>query len=113
MIRRPPRSTLFPYTTLFRSERVGGLLFAEGARQRRLARGAQALIARLARAERGVAGLHRPGEADVGERVFMPAIHLGVVGQRAQLLQRGEHLLRRALEQSAAAAGEQRVATEE
>src|SRR2546426_4181876 len=28
MIRRPPRSTLFPYTTLFRSDRVeaGGLL---------------------------------------------------------------------------------------
>src|SRR3712207_7861228 len=24
MIRRPPRSTLFPYTTLFRSERVMG-----------------------------------------------------------------------------------------
>src|SRR2546429_7205547 len=24
MIRRPPRSTLFPYTTLFRSRRVGG-----------------------------------------------------------------------------------------
>src|SRR5258707_3968347 len=24
MIRRPPRSTLFPYTTLFRSSRVGG-----------------------------------------------------------------------------------------
>src|SRR3712207_7595319 len=24
MIRRPPRSTLFPYTTLFRSERFGG-----------------------------------------------------------------------------------------
>src|SRR5256885_3873709 len=24
MIRRPPRSTLFPYTTLFRSERRGG-----------------------------------------------------------------------------------------
>src|SRR3712207_7738428 len=23
MIRRPPRSTLFPYTTLFRSQRVG------------------------------------------------------------------------------------------
>src|SRR5258707_9319349 len=27
MIRRPPRSTLFPYTTLFRS---GGTLFVEG-----------------------------------------------------------------------------------
>src|SRR5690554_7600472 len=24
MIRRPPRSTLFPYTTLFRSQRCGG-----------------------------------------------------------------------------------------
>src|SRR3712207_7324412 len=24
MIRRPPRSTLFPYTTLFRSQREGG-----------------------------------------------------------------------------------------
>src|SRR5256885_3381394 len=28
MIRRPPRSTLFPYTTLFRSERLGGRLAA-------------------------------------------------------------------------------------
>src|SRR5256885_15893145 len=26
MIRRPPRSTLFPYTTLFRSDRVGPCL---------------------------------------------------------------------------------------
>src|SRR5438045_5138391 len=26
LIRRPPRSTLFPYTTLFRSERGGGLV---------------------------------------------------------------------------------------
>src|SRR2546429_3744766 len=26
MIRRPPRSTLFPYTTLFRSYRAGGLV---------------------------------------------------------------------------------------
>src|SRR3712207_7530696 len=30
MIRRPPRSTLFPYTTLFRSEESGDLL--DGAR---------------------------------------------------------------------------------
>src|SRR2546429_851978 len=28
MIRRPPRSTLFPYTTLFRSEGVGRILGA-------------------------------------------------------------------------------------
>src|SRR2546425_3292951 len=42
MIRRPPRSTLFPYTTLFRSEGVevlGGLLG--------LARGGQVLLGHL------------------------------------------------------------------
>src|SRR5438876_2106392 len=34
MIRRPPRSTLFPYTTLFRSlrDRLGGVLVLAGAR---------------------------------------------------------------------------------
>src|SRR2546422_6813908 len=32
MIRRPPRSTLFPYTTLFRSDRGGGRLRARGRR---------------------------------------------------------------------------------
>ena len=30
MIRRPPRSTLFPYTTLFRSNLKGHLLLAHG-----------------------------------------------------------------------------------
>src|SRR2546427_8788188 len=30
MIRRPPRSTLFPYTTLFRSHRVGRLHLEAG-----------------------------------------------------------------------------------
>src|SRR2546422_2082112 len=34
MIRRPPRSTLFPYTTLFRSHR-GGLRFAQASGRRR------------------------------------------------------------------------------
>src|SRR2546430_8131049 len=29
MIRRPPRSTLFPYTTLFRSLEINGPLFSE------------------------------------------------------------------------------------
>src|SRR2546426_4718099 len=45
MIRRPPRSTLFPYTTLFRSEparsvrdeRPGALLLLDAARPRRFA----------------------------------------------------------------------------
>src|SRR3712207_8943192 len=31
MIRRPPRSTLFPYTTLFRSEISAGETFSDGA----------------------------------------------------------------------------------
>src|SRR2546422_1396069 len=35
MIRRPPRSTLFPYTTLFRS-RFGGHLLTEFARSGRM-----------------------------------------------------------------------------
>src|SRR3712207_8686404 len=31
MIRRPPRSTLFPYTTLFRSVNFDGITYAKGA----------------------------------------------------------------------------------
>src|SRR5256885_7898255 len=31
MIRRPPRSTLFPYTTLFRSQRIAGAGHDHGA----------------------------------------------------------------------------------
>src|SRR5258708_18385667 len=41
MIRRPPRSTLFPYTTLFRSHRVAGAATRE--RGREVCRGARAL----------------------------------------------------------------------
>src|SRR2546425_7488097 len=36
MIRRPPRSTLFPYTTLFRSSRHGGRAALLRGRARRL-----------------------------------------------------------------------------
>src|SRR2546429_7308924 len=32
MIRRPPRSTLFPYTTLFRSRVIGSVTFRNGLR---------------------------------------------------------------------------------
>src|SRR5258705_8311733 len=42
MIRRPPRSTLFPYTTLFRSQQSGGAAQHEG-QQRQRQRGQQAL----------------------------------------------------------------------
>src|SRR5690242_20856279 len=58
MLRRPPRSTLFPYTTLFRSHSCSALLFREqrrydgerpdqlGARLRREQRGTEALQVR-------------------------------------------------------------------
>src|SRR3712207_7080935 len=51
MIRRPPRSTLFPYTTLFRS-RGGGAAVARPASLRR----ADAAAARSRVARPGVAG---------------------------------------------------------
>src|SRR5690606_39728731 len=47
MIRRPPRSTLFPYTTLFRSEnqRIIREIFEQG--RRRLAGAAAGEVARI------------------------------------------------------------------
>src|SRR2546422_1383129 len=48
MIRRPPRSTLFPYTTLFRSQ-VPGLRLGAQPRQRRPAQGARDDAERRAR----------------------------------------------------------------
>src|SRR2546422_5417195 len=55
MIRRPPRSTLFPYTTLFRS--------VAGAERHVRARQALELLA-LAVVERQLAVLRQDGEAD-------------------------------------------------
>src|SRR3546814_3869365 len=61
MIRRPPRSTrtdtLFPYTTLFRSQRTG--LVAEAGQRlvHRLAERAQALVRGLHPDQRGEGGL--------------------------------------------------------
>src|SRR2546430_12750087 len=51
MIRRPPRSTLFPYTTLFRSLVSLGIIEKQGPRKLNLARteaeGFQALLSEL------------------------------------------------------------------
>src|SRR2546426_12539217 len=61
MIRRPPRSTLFPYTTLFRSYLVGGKLpvdplhHARGGDSVHLARSG-AVGETVERVQRGVAG---------------------------------------------------------
>src|SRR2546427_6885795 len=55
MIRRPPRSTLFPYTTLFRSRRVSG-----GRRER--AAHEASLVPRLARPQRHPAAVREAEE---------------------------------------------------
>src|SRR5260370_16428412 len=60
MIRRPPRSTLFPYTTLFRS--AGG--FAMGARAHA---GAQHLQIAAERRHHGAAGGRRRSEEHTSE----------------------------------------------
>src|SRR3712207_7097892 len=55
MIRQPPRSTLFPYTTLFRSEEVAAPVL----RARDLAAGEALLGVGDAALERGAIGQHR------------------------------------------------------
>src|SRR3712207_7741447 len=68
MIRRPPRSTLFPYTTLFRScPRGGGLVAVHGHRPRVTGR-------------RGGDVDVPPGVAQANQRAG--AQELGVVGDR-------------------------------
>src|SRR2546429_5831261 len=52
MIRRPPRSTLFPYTTLFRSDNPGkGVRQRAGLNRQILASGWGILVRRLERSE--------------------------------------------------------------
>src|SRR3712207_7970962 len=51
MIRRPPRSTLFPYTTLFRSEPLRGANCPAGAGLQALAGDVHLLSARQGRAD--------------------------------------------------------------
>src|SRR3712207_9014865 len=64
MIRRPPRSTLFPYTTLFRSQpapAVRGRPRVPGRAATETAAGRGARDARLARLARGVRPRRVPG----------------------------------------------------
>src|SRR5437588_6093742 len=61
MLRRPPRSTLFPYTTLFRSEHPETARLARTRRERHHHRRSHAAATAGRRARRD------PGEAEVGE----------------------------------------------
>src|SRR3712207_7041400 len=67
MIRRPPRSTLFPYTTLFRSFDLGAVPLLE-------------LLGELARLGVGVLA-HEPGLED---------LQVGVLGARLEALLAGD-----------------------
>src|SRR2546427_9211158 len=74
MIRRPPRSTLFPYTTLFRS---GQALEGQQISERRVIRQEQELVVVIHVEENAVSPAHHrpgagrrpPGEADAGREV--------------------------------------------
>src|SRR3712207_9012046 len=68
MIRRPPRSTLFPYTTLFRSAGAGGVLRA------------------AARGRGGPGGpAQRPARHDLAHRGPVPAPRVSVRGDGGAL----------------------------
>src|SRR2546428_1277332 len=64
MIRRPPRSTLFPYTTLFRSAAAPGRVVGAAARARGL------LFAGARGRAAGPGAVHRPRE-----RAHLPPVH--------------------------------------
>src|SRR3712207_8751381 len=73
MIRRPPRSTLFPYTTLFRS-RGDGTPACQALRGGCRGRKAGAASSLKTRATCGAASPRDPGpRADDGRRVAAPA----------------------------------------
>src|SRR5690242_21092970 len=67
MFRRPPRSTLFPYTTLFRSQRLGGRQGGRGGSGLAQGVGAEAATqgTNAGQASQGP----RPLDAAVGERL--------------------------------------------
>src|SRR6266508_6960816 len=82
MIRRPPRSTLFPYTTLFRSRPRPYLPSPGGHRplRRGRARPRRALGGRARPATAGVRGVARWRDAQRGRPVDRYPSRLGAVG---------------------------------
>src|SRR3712207_7876888 len=73
MIRRPPRSTLFPYTTLFRSDRVVRVALA-------VAVGVEPVLLPRRRHE-----LHPPERAGGGHVEVAPVVGLDLVDRREDL----------------------------
>src|SRR3712207_7963869 len=79
MIRRPPRSTLFPYTTLFRSERA-----------QRVHRAGEVGVVARADAVAGAPGPPRAGRDDVRQRAHGEADVGGVAGEQVAAAGRSE-----------------------
>src|SRR3989449_7737303 len=82
MIRRPPRSTLFPYTTLFRSR----LQVGRGGRE------AEALESRVAVRSRKLPFLHELGERFLDPGACLVPDLLGHVPHGRVVSRRGSHL---------------------
>src|SRR3712207_6860559 len=88
MIRRPPRSTLFPYTTLFRSERP----HTSADRPRRPAR------RRVGREHaRGAGRQHLQGRQERGQRPAVDRLHVARSEEHTSELQSRQYLVCRLL----------------
>src|SRR3989440_7709269 len=96
MIRRPPRSTLFPYTTLFRSERVGG----KGQEERRGEQSARANRARPEEERGGCQLRSDDGECGGPDPALLDEVRevRGEVGDGVELRAGGEEEERREAE---------------
>src|SRR3712207_8307429 len=94
MIRRPPRSTLFPYTTLFRSPRLGAVQEAPEVGRRRRARRDLAPLRPRVRADR--AGVGRAAGAAPREAQLQRAA-LGRSEEHTSELQSRQYLVCRLL----------------
>ncbi len=90
-------------------ERIGLFFQAKEGRYGIAVAGTQPAHLLQALAGGGVVRLGDDGKGQIGLGVFVGAVDHGLIGQGAQLLQGGVHLLRRALEQAAAAGGKQGV----
>src|SRR3712207_9404666 len=99
MIRRPPRSTLFPYTTLFRSERASAVAaFADGeplvAHRQMLADAETQAVPERGFAEEADDVLARPHPHGVPARVFgVPQIKVVRSEEHTSELQSRQYLV--------------------
>jgi len=94
-------------------ERIGGLLHGDRRRNRGPALGALCLFLLHALLEGLVRGFDFESETKVCNGVLVRAVNLRLIRKQCKFAKRRRHLFRGALEQTAAAAGEQRVSAEQ